>query len=103
MTPLDDSGGLPELSTTIPHEPSVWGKEFTADEVNSPAFGVATVSTDSRLTGATFDPNTGYWMSDVLLLPDGSTRHAPWKPPYRWHREPIKRLRVELARWKARR
>jgi hypothetical protein len=79
------------------------GRTWTPDDVNSPGFGIAATRADTRLRGATFDPNTGYWMSNVVLLADGSTRHEPWKPPYRWLREPIKRLRVEWARLKARR
>jgi hypothetical protein len=56
---------------------------------------------------ATYDPNTGYWHSDEVYRAGGDglviEQHEPWTPPYRWHREPIKRLRVEWARWKARR
>jgi hypothetical protein len=56
---------------------------------------------------ATFDPDTGLWHADEVVSygGDGLVIHqaSPWKPPYRWHREPIKRLRVEWTRWKARR
>lgn len=101
------SDELRELSGMIVREPTPWGAVFSVGDVNSPDFGVAPGNEGDGVPAPTFDPNTGLWHSNAYIVRDASghsTTHVePWKPPYRWHREPIKRLRVEWARWKVRR
>jgi hypothetical protein len=99
---MSDPVRLIEDGFDLPKGP--WDAGWNAAEVNSPDFGMAS---PAPTRNAAFDPNTGLWWSDVVHRAggDGLTieQREPWKPPYRWRSEPIKRLRVEWARWRARR
>jgi hypothetical protein len=83
-----------------------WGATFTADEVNSPDFGTVLdewMREAARCHVAEVERRILAGENRVEMpYGDMLGQKVVYTVPV-WHREPIKRLRVEWARWKARR
>lgn len=83
-----------------------WGTHFTAADVNSPDFGTVLnehVREAGRRHAAEVERRILAGENRIEMPYGGMVgRRAVYTVPI-WHREPIKRLRIEWARWKARR